>query len=173
MFMLARAAFRTARPLTVRTNTTLAPSSSKVPLDALEATTKGRRKVPLKRPDISLSKPRAWNTPLAPGVVPAYDLALEVLKKDCETLKLEIAELKKRIEEEEKRYQGLVASEGGEPTENGEAYSLDLELEKMRQRLHILQVQSEVNLPDVRWKVANAMGRSCVFITLSTCANWI
>ncbi|KAH6917704.1 phosphatidylethanolamine-binding protein [Coprinopsis sp. MPI-PUGE-AT-0042] len=100
------------------------------------------------RPDISLSKPKAWNTPLAPGVIPAYDLALEVLKKDCEGLKVEIAELKKKIEERER-------AEGGE---NGEAYTVDLELEKMRQRLHILEVQSEVNLPDVRWKVANAMG---------------
>jgi len=34
---------------------------------------------------------------------------------------------------------------------------LDEELEKMLEKLRIVQVQSEVNLPDVRWKVNNAM----------------
>jgi large subunit ribosomal protein L35 len=31
-------------------------------------------------------------------------------------------------------------------------------LEKMREKLYILQVQSQINLPEVRWRVANSMG---------------
>jgi large subunit ribosomal protein L35 len=38
---------------------------------------------------------------------------------------------------------------------NEEMRTLDEELEK---KVHIVQVQSEVNLPAVRWKVNNAMG---------------
>lgn len=34
---------------------------------------------------------------------------------------------------------------------------LDAELERMRVKLHVLKVQAEVNLPEVRWKVAKAL----------------
>ncbi|KAF5361691.1 hypothetical protein D9758_007327 [Tetrapyrgos nigripes] len=35
---------------------------------------------------------------------------------------------------------------------------VDTRLEKLREKMSILEVQSEVNLPSVRWEVANAMG---------------
>ena len=36
---------------------------------------------------------------------------------------------------------------------------LDEELEKMLEKANIVQIQSELNLPNVRWKVNNAMGK--------------
>ncbi|EAU80267.2 hypothetical protein CC1G_13488 [Coprinopsis cinerea okayama7 len=176
MFVVQRSLLRTVRPFAFRSNATLStgselksaathpphPTSTAAAGSATTqdgATGMGGGRINVKsaprRRTISNQNPRPWNPPLASGVIPAYDLALEVLRKDSLALKEEIAELKKAIESEEKRYQELVKVEG--KNEHGEAYALDLELEKKRQKLHILQVQSEVNLPDVRWKVANAM----------------
>lgn len=61
--------------------------------------------------------------------------------KDSATLKKEIDELKVVIQQEE------AVSEKDEDAS-----------EKKRKKLHILEVQSEINLPEVRWKVANGMG---------------
>jgi large subunit ribosomal protein L35 len=61
--------------------------------------------------------------------------------KDSATLKKVVDELKVVIQQEE------AASEKDEDA-----------LEKKRKKLHILEVQSEINLPEVRWKVANGMG---------------
>lgn len=162
MFALQRSVFRAVRPYAFRTNATLSTNppagTSSAPQAASldETATHGRRKKqPTRRPAISLQNPRTWNEPLAPGVIPAYDLALEVLKRDSAALKAEVEELRRHIEAEERRYQELVKADG--KGENGEAHALDIELEKLREKLHIIEVQSEVNLPDVRWKVANAM----------------
>jgi hypothetical protein len=35
----------------------------------------------------------------------------------------------------------------------------DKQLEMMRVKLNILEVQSEIDLPDVKWRVMNAMGQ--------------
>jgi len=114
-----------------------------------------RRKQPTKRPQISAALPRQWCRPLAPGVVPAYDLALEFLKADSVQIKSEAETLRTRIQAlEEERLKMAVqqAQNALEPT-----IRLDDELEAMRKKLGILEVQGEVNLPDVRWRVANAM----------------
>jgi len=115
----------------------------------------GRRrrkyKIPTTRPAISLANPRPWNPPLKKGVVPAYDLAVEYLKADAAAVASEASALEKEIDAKEAEYQALKAK-------GDEVEALDAELEKMREKLVILKVQSEVNLPEVRWKVANAMG---------------
>lgn len=43
------------------------------------------------------------------------------------------------------------------------AKDVEAEMEKKREKLKILEVQSRVNFPDVRWKVDNAMGLSFFF----------
>lgn len=122
-----------------------------------------RKFIPPKRPAISLESPRTWNRPLKQGVVPAYDLALKALTKDSLLLKAEAKQMRRDISKKEANYRELKAKlENEESVEernslNEEMRTLDEELEKMLEKLHIVQVQSEVNLPDVRWKVNNAM----------------
>ena len=128
-----------------------------------------RRKIPPKRPSISLESPRVWNRPLKKGVVPAYDLAIATLTKDSLILKAEAQQMRRDIDKKEAKYQQLKSKlkklQDGETTNseernllNEELRTLDEELEKMLEKFNIVQVQSEVNLPDVRWKVNNAMG---------------
>ena len=93
------------------------------------------------RPKLSLLNPRNWNRPLAAGVLPAYDEALKFIAKDSRLLKKEVECLKTSIENLEKA-----------PEKDEKA------LQAMKQKLGVLEVQSEVNLPDVRWKCANGMG---------------
>lgn len=127
-------------------------------------TTQGRRRrrkesIPPRRPEISATNPRKWNRPLAEGILPAYDLALKVIRTDSVRLRNEVTELQVRIAEKEAQVLAL----GGPRTE---AAREDEEvLENMRERLRILQVQSEINLPEVRWRVANAMGMFFVILT--------
>ncbi|KAF8168368.1 phosphatidylethanolamine-binding protein [Crassisporium funariophilum] len=128
---------------------------------------KKRRKIPPKRPSISFDTPRSWNRPLREGVVPAYDLALSTLKRDSANLKLEAKQMRINIKEKEAGYQELKAKMDSLREVEGalekrlelkeELQKLDQELEKMLEKLHIVEVQSEVNLPNVRWKVNNAM----------------
>lgn len=93
------------------------------------------RRFPAKRPAIDMKRPREWNRPLAPGVLPAYDEALRFIRGDSRALKTELAEVNARIEK---------GAEGEE-------------LEKLKEKAHVLEVQSEINLPDVRWKFRNKM----------------
>jgi large subunit ribosomal protein L35 len=92
------------------------------------------------RPDISCAKPRQWNRPLAKGVLPAYDEALNVIKNDSSRLKQEAKELRATLAE----------SEGCHIDEHT--------LNALRDRLTIIEVQSEINLPMVRWMCNNGMG---------------
>jgi len=136
--------------------------------ETLKTEGRKRKKVLPKRPSISLESPRKWVRPLKPGVLPAFDLALSVLSRDSENLKAEAAELRGRISEKKAAYLAL----------EGKLYSLredakveldakfaarqqlekvDVELEKMLEKLNILEVQSQINLPSVRWTVNNAM----------------
>jgi hypothetical protein len=89
---------------------------------------------------------------LAEGILPAYDLALKVIRTDSLQLCGEVIELQARIAEKEIKVLEL----GGPMAEA--AREDERALEKMREKLYILQVQSEINLPEVRWRVANAMG---------------
>ena len=109
-----------------------------------------------------------WNRPLKKGVVPAYDLALAALTKDSELLKAQAKQIRYDISAKEANYQELKAKLENLPNEetvseernslNEEMRTLNEELEKMLEKLKIVEVQSGVNLPDVRWTVNNAMG---------------
>lgn len=104
--------------------------------------TQRRGRVIKKRPQISLDNPRDWKRPIAYGVLPAYDEALRYLMKDSAALKREAKELRATISKQEE------ALERDDDT-----------LGKKWAKLNILEVQSEINLPEVRWKVANGMGK--------------
>jgi len=83
-------------------------------------------------------------------------LALQLIQKDGNGLKLEARALQAEIDTAETKIQSMFAeSDAGK---EGVLEAMDREIENMRKRLHILEVQSEVNLPSMRWKVANAMG---------------
>lgn len=110
-----------------------------------------------------------WNRPLKKGVVPAYDLAIATLMKDRQLLKAQAKKMLYDIKGKEANYQKLKAELENLPNEetvsekrnslNEELRTLDEELEKMLEKAHTIEVQSEVNLPEVRWKVNNAMGK--------------
>jgi len=151
----------------VRGNASLAStaseSSANASAPAATPATQGRRK--RTRPPISLENPSKWNRALPKGVIPAYDLALHLLRKDSENLQAQVSDIRQRIAEKEAQYQALktkrdALSEG----QNGlaeieeEMELLDHELEKMIEKANIIEVQSEINLPNVRWTVNNAMG---------------
>ena len=94
-----------------------------------------------RRPNISREHPRKWNRPLAFGVLPAYDEALKYIKTDSETLAAEARHLQNASEK---------AKAAPEP--NAEA------IQEMEKKLATLEIQSQINLPEVRWKVRNGMG---------------
>ncbi|KAF8584930.1 PEBP-like protein [Ramaria rubella] len=72
-----------------------------------------------------------WKPPFRPGKLPAYDEAMRYIRADAKRLRGEIEQLK---------------------AEWGATAELDAETERRyREKLHILQVQSEINLPEVRW----------------------
>ncbi|KAG6809515.1 hypothetical protein H0H92_015961 [Tricholoma furcatifolium] len=131
-----------------------APAPAPVPAEAEKNTTQGRRRrrtpIPPKRPEISLAKPREWNRPVAPNVIPAYDLALDLITKDSYRLTQEAKAVRKEVLALDAQVREL-----GWGTE--EAQALEEELEQKRKKLRILEVQSQINVPEVRWKVANAM----------------
>jgi len=158
MFTLAR--LRALRVPLARANSTLeslssassipeppassTPSNTAAPHDADSVSTPQRRtqgrrssKYPAIRPSISLERPREWNPPVAPGVIPAYDQALSYIRADAAAVQVETDALRLSIEK------GVV------PTED---------VEEAKKRLEVLEVMAQVNLPEVRWKAANGMG---------------
>jgi hypothetical protein len=94
-----------------------------------------------RRPKISAANPRKWSRPLIEGVLPAYDEALRLIRRDSNKLKAEADALRA----------ALFEAESSRDT-------TDETLSALRKRLAIVEVQSEVNLPDVRWRCANKMG---------------
>jgi large subunit ribosomal protein L35 len=56
------------------------------------------------------------------------------------------------LNKEAEEYRAAIAKEEGTPDRD------ELALEQKREKLNVLEVQSEINLPEVRWKVANGMG---------------
>lgn len=87
--------------------------------------------------------PREWCRPIAKGVEPAYDYALRYIVKDATFMRKELEELRAAAEAEAKKPEG----------ERDEAA-----LQGMREQIRILEIQSEANLPDVRWKARNGLG---------------
>lgn len=106
--------------------------------------TQGRRRRfwPTHRPSISLERPRQYMRPIGVGVVPAYDRALEFIKQDSENLKKELRDVKTELEKAQ-------ASQKPEATE---------QVVRLQEKVEILEVQSEINLPSVRWKAKNGLG---------------
>ena len=100
-------------------------------------------KYPPIRPSISLERPRDWNPPVRPGVIPAYDEAVAYIRKDAAAVQMEIDALRSSLDK------GQVPSEG---------------VEDAKKRLDVLEIMAQVNLPEVRWKAANGMGLCCHFI---------
>ena len=129
-------------PLTSSSATTDAATDSgaqPLPTSPLKRRTQGRRnpKYPPVRPSISLERPREWNPPVAPGVIPAYDEAVAYIRADAAAVQAEADALRSSLEK------GEVPSEG---------------IEDARKRLDTLEIMAQVNLPEVRWKAANGMG---------------
>lgn len=126
-----------------------APTNAEQPSES-PSTPKYRSRAigPRRRPNISLENPRKWNPPVKKGLLPAYDEAMKVIEHDSKTLKKEAAELTKRLE-------ALSGGAAGENTPEREA-----EVESIRKKLSILDIQAYINLPSVRWKAANGMGGS-------------
>ena len=144
MFALRRFQCRSVR-LTSTTATVQATSSATVAPVLEDAALEKRRHRPLKtrRPKISLEHPREWKRPLAYGVLPAYDEALKFIKADSEALKLEMQDLRAAL------------------TAAGQAPEPDPEtIRQMKEKLAYLEIQSEINFPQVQWKCANGMGES-------------
>ncbi|KZT24701.1 PEBP-like protein [Neolentinus lepideus HHB14362 ss-1] len=111
--------------------------------------TKGRnRPLQTRRAFITLDRPREWNRPLAPGVLPAYDEALRLIRRDAAEIQREAGELERELSEKE-------VGEG--------------ERRAMEEKLGVLRVQGEVNLPEVRWRARNGMGEwfPLLFFSLS------
>lgn len=129
--------------LTTASTTSKAPSSSggaqTVSTSPPKRRTQGRRnpKYPAIRPSISLERPREWNPPVAPGVIPAYDEAVAYIRADAAAVRAEADALRSSLEK------GQIPTEG---------------IEDARKTLDTLEIMTQVNLPEVRWKAANGMG---------------
>ena len=127
------------------TTATVQAASSTVPADA--PVKKGRiRPLKTRRPNISLEHPREWKRPLAYGVLPAYDEALKFIKADSEELKLEMQDV-----------QASLKAAKHAPTPD------PLAIKQIEERLDYLEIQSEINFPQVQWKCANGMGAWTIF----------
>ncbi|KAJ6577102.1 hypothetical protein B0H10DRAFT_2236134 [Mycena sp. CBHHK59/15] len=75
--------------------------------------------------------------------------ALRVIRGDAARVRREAEALRGEVG---RRHRALLR-----PVDAGVKPAMEEEVEKMRERLNVLDVQSEVNLPEVRWSVANAM----------------
>lgn len=82
---------------------------------------------------------------MKPGVLPVYDEALKYIEADAARLRKELEEVRGKVSESEKS-----GSEDGE-------------MGKLREKVGILEIQSEVNRPSVRWAAANGMGAFLFF----------
>ncbi|KAI0706214.1 phosphatidylethanolamine-binding protein [Cytidiella melzeri] len=113
-------------------------SSTDTTVNTWEEKTKAGRapRYATSRPSITLERPRQYMRPVGRGVLPVYDLAVNYIKKDSENLKEELAELRAQLESRK--------------------LSLE-EAEKLKDKIEIVEVQSEINLPSVRWKARNGL----------------
>ena len=94
-----------------------------------------------RRPHINPERPREWNRPLAPGVLPAFDEALRYIRQDSHTLRAEAQYNRSALREAETS-----------PNPDPEL------IKALEAKLAILEVQSDVNRPDVRWNSRNGLG---------------
>ena len=122
---------------------TAAESPAAEPAGTEEPQQPARPRGRTRRPHISLETPREWCRPIAKGVEPAYDLALRYILHDAAALRRELEEAGARIKAEEAKPEGERDEEA---------------LRALGEKVRILEVQAEINLPDVRWKAKNGMG---------------
>ena len=94
-----------------------------------------------RRPHINPERPRQWNKPLAPGVLPAFDEALRYIRQDSNALRAEAQYNRSALQEAE-----------SSPNSDPELIS------GLKEKLAILEVQSEINRPEVRWYFRNGLG---------------
>lgn len=116
------------------------PTSTETPVTE-GATETSSKTYKTRRPNISLARPRQWNRPVVKGSLPAYDQAIRVIQEDSASLKQEL-----------EHYQKMLADTKLVPDADPET------VQQLEEKVHILEVQSEVNLPDVRWKFKNGLG---------------
>jgi large subunit ribosomal protein L35 len=81
------------------------------------------------------------------GVLPAFDEALAFIRADSEGLKKKASEMKVEL--------GRLRKEAEGQASESEAWAKVRELEE---KVQDTLLQSEVNLPDIRWKAKNGMG---------------
>jgi len=79
------------------------------------------------------AKPTQWTRPHAPGEVLLYDMAMKIIEEDSARHKSEIARLQALCEKEPQN-------------------------EQLRRDIEKLEILSEVNVPEVRWKFENGYG---------------
>ena len=94
-----------------------------------------------RRPHINPEKPRQWNRPLALGVLPAFDEAVRYIRQDSHALRAEAQYNRSALREAE-----------SSPNPDPEL------INGLKAKLAILEVQSEVNRPEVRWNFRNGLG---------------
>ncbi|KAH8822516.1 phosphatidylethanolamine-binding protein [Flagelloscypha sp. PMI_526] len=131
---------------------------------------KKRLLLPRRRPQISNFAPKNYSRPIPKGIVPAYDLALQLIAEDSGNIQKEAEELAKQIinaeqplREAEKaaeslrKKQDLTAEETSLLASHEKIISETPRANEMRDKLGILQVQAKTNDPETRWKIQNAM----------------
>jgi len=94
-----------------------------------------------RRPHINPERPRQWNRPLAPGVLPAFDEALRYIRQDSHALRAEAQYNRSALQEAE-----------SSPNPDPEL------IKGLKEKLAVLEVQSEINRPEVRWYFRNGLG---------------
>ena len=98
-------------PVTAKPTPTPTPSPTPAPAttEAEGEGKEGEKKAytgPRRRPHITLEQPREWCRPLAKGVEPAYDLALQYVLRDAAALRGELKELRRALGKEEAKAEG-------------------------------------------------------------------
>lgn len=85
----------------------------------------------------SSKAPRQWTRPIANGVIKAYDEALALIRHDSNVKIREVQRLLKELD---------AAAEPGQKQE-------------VEARLQKLEVESQINLPEVRWGMKEGLGQ--------------
>jgi hypothetical protein len=100
-------------------------------------------------PEVSRpAKQTQWTRPHAPGEVPLYDMAMKIIEEDSARHRSEIVRLQALCEEEPQK-------------ENAQ----------LRRDIEKLEVLSEVNVPETRWRFENGCGKDA-FRLDSTGSDW-
>ena len=99
----------------------------------------------------SLVSARTWRRPFAPGVLRVYDEALKFIRHDSAALKIKANQLR-------------VALAAPSTTQIPET-----DRERMRQEVRKLELESEINLPHIRWKIANGLSEFLMDNSMNNC----